>query len=242
MYTDQELQALDAQGFFPGPTEEAAHFAQRASGVQRLGNEWVDKQLLRLYGFKPKGLEIEYSDQGMAPWHGAFTWVWEEEGVARYRVQLRERLRDKGVCCGGLYSLEEILAHEAVHAARVAFPDSWVEEHLAYATSTRWLPRFLGPLVRRPREVWGLLGAVLFSAIDGGAIASCGLLALLIRLARERVLLRRAEKKGGRALLLRLTGAEIAQLARKGTTLNDLPIDRNSLRWRLIRIRYLGYT
>lgn len=233
--TDEELLRLNLQGFIPGPGETEESFRKRVRVAEggEPPSEWVCLHLEQLFGFRPIGLSVVYSNQNLAPWQGAAVWV---EGRAVKSIQLREGLK-KGVYLG-LYEAQEILAHEAVHAARAAFDESVNEEFFAYMTSQKRWQRILGPIVRRPWEVWpilvsGVLGAW-WPAFYWGVTVWMGV--GFVRLIRQHARLRRAAKvlgKNARAILLRLTDKEIERLAR-GEKLEA----GSDLRWRLLRLAY----
>ena len=175
-------------------------------------------------------------------WQGAVCWI--EEGLPV--LQLREGFQ-KGHYLG-LYRREEVLAHEAVHAARAAFEEPENEEFFAFAVSAvRWR-RVLGPIVRRPWEVWLLMGGGLAGALwDGFTWIGAGILGVgFWRLIRQHRRLKKAaatamkrlgDKKKVRAVLFRLTDQEIRKMARGEWVEGD-----DTLRWRLIRKAYIKET
>jgi hypothetical protein len=251
---DSELLLLNAQGFIPGPSESEDDFIQRVALVKKIFNErewiprahwdWVRIHLKEIFDFEPHCLPAFYSNQGLPFWQGAACWI--EEGSKAVSLQLREDLR-KGAYLG--YSRAEILAHEAVHAARSAFDESASEEFFAFLVSEKWWRRAFGPIVRRPFEVWGFfiamaLGMVFPLANLAGALC---LSAGFWRLIRLHWKMRRAgknldkavsDKKTARAILMRLTDAEI-DLFSKGVDLVAYANRQRCLRWRLIRLAYL---
>jgi hypothetical protein len=56
-----------------------------------------------------------------------------------------------------IYSLQELLAHESVHAVRMAFDQSQFEEYLAYLTSFRNYRKWMGPFFQTTWETSSLL-------------------------------------------------------------------------------------
>jgi hypothetical protein len=248
--TDEELLALNQKGFLPGPGESEEDFRQRveevkksffASGEQSIPYshwDWARIHLREVYDFMPDCLPAFYSDKGLMPWQGAASWI---DGGRIASIQLRESLR-KGHYLG-LYKREEILVHEVVHAARSAFKEDRFEEFFAYATSESRFRRVLGPIVRRPWEVWPFLACCFAGAFFPAAFLGAGLWAALgfARLARGHWILQKAGEKLAevtddariaRAVLLRLSDSEIEKVGR-GETVGDA-----SLRWRLIRLAY----
>jgi hypothetical protein len=248
--TEEELLSLNRRGFIPGPDETEGDFLARVDWVRKnlldLGSEavspshwnWVRVHLKELFDFAPECIPAFYSNRSLAPWQGAASWV---EGGRLVSVQLREALRAGSYL--GIYRREEILSHEAVHAARAAFSEDRWEEHFAWMSSENGWRRALGPIVRRPWEAWPfVLGCF------AGALFPIGFLAAAVwagigfgRLVRDRSILRKAsrnilnevgEARIARAILVRLTDREIEQVAR-GEAVGD-----STLRWRLIRAAY----
>lgn len=249
--TDEEIFSFNQAGFIPGPYESKDQFIKRIEATKqayvKLGVasippahfEWVEKKLLDLFDFSPKCLPAFYSNRALRPWQGAAAWVERGQVLA---IQLRESFK-KGSFLG-IYKRSEILAHEAVHAARSAFPyDPW-DEYFAYMTSGQAWRRVLGPIIQRPWEVWPflifcLLGPMIPIAFIAAAFwTSLG----FIRLISRHLILRKAsktlQKKGyseaqARYILFRLRDAEIRSLA-KGKDLET----NESLNSRLIQ-RYI---
>lgn len=233
--TDEELLRLNQEGFIPGPGESEEAFLARvqASRGDHVPSEWVGLHLRQLFDFRPGCLPAFYSNRSLAPWQGAAVWI---EGRTVKAVQLRKALKSGSYL--GLYNRDEILAHEAVHAARAAFEESVNEEFFAYMTSQKKWRRVLGPIVRRPWEVW----PVLLGAVMGAWMPVFYWVTTLwmgwgfVRLIRQHACLRKAAKglgKNARAILVRLTDQEIEQLA-KGEKLKA----KEELRWRLLRLAY----
>jgi len=230
MITDDELLSLSQSGFIPGPGESEENFSHRVSstrqaflklgvaGIPESHWEWVGEKLRKLFGFTPDSLPAFYSNRSLAPWQGAAAWVERGQIIA---IQLRNAFK-KGSFLG-MYKRSEILSHEAVHAARSAFPrDPW-DEFFAYMVSEKAWRRALGPIIQRPWEVWPFLIFCVLGALQAifflGAAAWIG--AGFFRLIRAHLTLSKASKElqkqmsGGdaRALLLRLTGEEIQSLS-----------------------------
>jgi len=247
---DSELLALNGLGFIPGPEEGEEAFLRRVhlikaagvGGIPRAHWDWVRAHLKELFDFEPHSLPAFYSNAGLVPWQGAATWI--EEGQPP-RVQLREGFR-KGSYFG--YSRSEILAHEAVHAARSAFEEPMAEEFFAYMASEKSWRRVFGPIVKRPWEVWFFfLLAVLGIAFPLAQAAAsfwlgCGAWRLFrlhrtIGLAAKRLKNVSGDRKKIRALLLRLTDREIRLFA-DGENPGSYARSQECLRWRLIRLAY----
>ncbi len=246
---DDELLSLFRSGFIPGPGEKELAFLNRVKQTKeaffKLGEgsippahyAFVKEKLGRLFGFSPDSLPAFYSNRALTPWQGAAVWVENGQVIA---IQLRKAFA-KGSFLG-IYRRSEILSHEAVHAARSAFPNDPWEEFFAFMTSDSKWRQVLGPIVQRPFEVWPFF---LFSV--GGVIcppfflgAAVWLLLGLSRLIRFHWILRKASetllKKGYgeetvRSVLLCLEDSEIRLLA-KEAPLSEKP----SLRWRLVHL------
>lgn len=259
---EKELLSLNQQGVIPGPGESEEEFKERAEEILRQeiagpGFEWVRHHLLELFDFQPSVLPILYSNEGLAPWQGAVCWIKDKKTVL---LQMREDLR-KGSYLR-IYQRDEMIAHEAVHAARSAFDESKNEEFFAFMASEKKWRRVLGPIFRRPWEVWPffllLMGVVISEWIalyvEGAEIAGgfCLWGAFLWlggglgRLIRQHWVLRRAslhlmtelkEEKRVRAVLFRLTDEEIDRFA-KEEKIAEYVEKQTSLRWKVIRLAY----
>jgi len=200
--------------------------------------EWVRAHLNELFGFYPESLPTYYSNHKLMPWQAAVTWI--EPGSSPI-VQMREGLK-KGSYLG-IYSREEILSHEAVHAFRSAFKDDRWEEYFAYMTSEKQWRKVLGPIVKNPWEIWPFLifclGGLFFpEAYFGAALwAIMGFWRLSIghrtlAKAAKSLMKKMHDVSSVRGTLVRLTDKEIKDLAK------DKPIGDHSLRWRVIRLAY----
>jgi hypothetical protein len=248
--TDEELIALDKMGFIPGPGESEESFLMRVGKTQKKFAEgswipdahwaWVREYLGQLFDVKPLYICAFYSNHRLAPWQGGAAWI---DGKALSAIQLRENLR-KGSYLG-IYRREEILAHEAVHAARSGFNENRCEEFFAYMTSEKKWRRILGPIVQSPWEVWPFLLGALLGAVWPIGYLVAGVWAGLgfFRLIKQHLRLRRASlnllKEVGkaeiaRAVLFRLTDREIKQLS-QGVSIHLLCDKQTDLRGRVIR-------
>jgi len=252
MLTDEELLLLNRQGLIPGPDELEEEFSFRvAKAKEKITSgewipsshwEWARLHLEELFDFSPQFLPAFYSNRSLALWQGAASWI--EDGKLK-AIQLREGLK-KGSYFG--YKRDEILAHEAVHAARAAFNEPQAEEFFAYLTSEKWWRRAFGPLIRRPYEVWVFfvlaIGTLLFPITN---LFASGWLGMgVFRLLRLHHRMKRAAKTLGRmlqdprrvrAVLLRLTDQEIGMFA-EGEDVLAYAEMQVCLRWRLIRLAY----
>ncbi|NGX56478.1 MAG: hypothetical protein K1060chlam5_00721 [Candidatus Anoxychlamydiales bacterium] len=178
MITDEKLCILNNQGFIPGPDENLEFFLKRVEATKKLSKDpifffkeinqtvpieldlkikkprwnWTRAQLLNLFDFSPINLAMFYSDKKLTFFQAAATWILEigknlKVPILQFRKKLHRSTYLK------IYSLDEILAHEAVHAARVAFDEPKYEEIFAYMTSTSVIRRVLGPIVKNTKDI-----------------------------------------------------------------------------------------
>ncbi|MBS0624614.1 MAG: hypothetical protein JSS32_01020 [Verrucomicrobia bacterium] len=256
--TDQELLALNQKGFIPGPDETEMEFQARVHAAETFFRappaefqemdrvpqphwDWVSHHLQEIYDFKPHSIVAFYSNRKLAPWQGAASWIIDSKPGPLCVVQLRKGFR-KGSFLR-LYSRDEILAHEAVHAARCAFQEPKNEEFFAYFTSSARWRRVLGPILRRPWEALLFLTSTAIGAVIGNFIPPTILLTLaLTRLIRQHIRFNKAsknlmarikDKKKIRAILFRLTDKEIEELS-QGRMIED----DQTIRFRTIRLAY----
>ncbi len=252
--TDNDLFKLDKEGFIPGPGEEEGPFLARVAKVKEnfeSGSwipashwDWVRQYLGEMFHVKPLYICAFYSNRSLTPWQGAASWI---EGRTLVSIQLRTGLK-KGSYLG-MYSREEILAHEAVHAARSGFDESRFEEFFAYMTSQKKWRRVLGPILHRPWEAWpfllSLIGGIFFEPFYLGTAVWAGI--GFVRLIKQHRILKKAAdrllqivKDPGitRAILFRLTDEEIERFS-DGEDVQKYANVQQSLRWRILR-NYLG--
>jgi hypothetical protein len=151
---DNALLEYFQRGLIPGPEESEEAFLQRVNQAKPLSHaEWSG--LPSLFGVAIDWVPISYSNHQIAWWEGAATWISEDQLPS---IQLRIHFQ-KGSFLG--YSRNEVLSHEAIHAARMRFEEPQFEEVLAYATAPRAWKRFFGPLFSRTWEPLVLMLGVL---------------------------------------------------------------------------------
>jgi hypothetical protein len=139
--SNAKLLELFARGLIPGPEESEEAFLERVERALVLESaHWQEASLSTkaLFGFAIDWVAVTFSSQNLSWWEGGATFI-----DAGAHIVLRPAFA-KGSCLGT--SLEEVLAHEAVHAARMRFDEPKFEEMLAYATSKKRWKRCLGPL------------------------------------------------------------------------------------------------
>lgn len=103
-------------------------------------------------GFTLPWIPVLYSNKKLALWHGGCAWIYQKEkgGPKGAFFQLRRAFSTQDKAFG--YSKEEILIHEAVHAARMEFEEPQFEEFLAYRTSPNRFRRAFGPVFSNAAE------------------------------------------------------------------------------------------
>jgi hypothetical protein len=160
--TDEELISLNEFGFIPGPGELESDFISRVSktkaSMEKLNTlprsqwVWAKERVSHLFDFDPQCLPVFYSNKNLSVWQGAACWI--DEGNIPL-LQLRNGFKKGNYL--RLYSREEVLAHEAIHAARAAFNEEESEEFFAYGSSSVKWRSVLGPILKKPYEAWILM-------------------------------------------------------------------------------------
>jgi hypothetical protein len=175
MFSKDKLLELNSQGFIPGPKESEKDFFDRiqlykdfyvnpenhiVNPVFSLKDRmpkpylsWTKSTLINLYGFVPQFLSVFFDNKGLNPLQGAVTWECKTKNnnIIIPVLQLKKGLK-KGSYLG-IYKIDEILAHEAVHAARIAFQEPKFEEVFAYLVSDSIFRKVLGPIIKTPKEL-----------------------------------------------------------------------------------------
>ena len=239
MISDQELLALNKRGLIPGPDEDEAAFLERISPF--LSSQPIPIPQLDI---APDWITLTYSNKNLSFFQGAATWIENKHPT----IQLRSEFA-KGSYL--IYHPEEIIAHEAAHACRMAFEEPRFEEIFAYSTSPNRFRRFFGPLFRTTTESTLFLISCLLSLtapiFDSFLPLLLPLLLLTLftfRLLHSHHTLNRC-LKNIQALThnpsltygaaYRMTDHEIALFARHPSSIATQP---PSLRWRLICLAY----
>jgi hypothetical protein len=170
---DDELLALNARGFIPGPDEDEYQFLSRVHSCLKDDQaSTMEPSLIEalnhvqhLFDVKPDWLHVLYKNQGLAPWEGAATWIFpSENGELRAEIQMKKTFKSRNSYLG-IYRKEELLAHEMTHAVRMAFDSSRYEELIAYKTSGYKLRRWLGPMLENRTEAYLLISALLICLV-----------------------------------------------------------------------------
>jgi len=268
MIFDEELLSFNKAGFIPGPHEGEAEFLKRIELSKKLVKDpkffftdnkqkepfeldnrilrprwnWTRAHLLNLFDISPQDLALYYSNKGLHFFQAAATWIMRVDNKLNISIpvlQFRKVLRRKPYLF--IYTLDEILAHEAVHSVRVAFNEPKTEEIFSYMTATSIFRRVLGPIIRSSSEVFlffALMGGYFISqmlwisssyrvfsylstfiGISTLSIISMGLMRLFFIRRRFRKTYKKLfkilkDKKFARAVLFRLTDAEIVKFSK----------------------------
>lgn len=213
------------RGLIQGPDESEEAFFKRCQQAEP--NESFPHLPLTkdLFDLELDWVALTYADKHLHFWEGGCAWI-EDNTVS---LQLKKCLQKQEVYLG-IYSKVELLAHECVHAARVAFEEPIFEEMLAYQTTQSPLRRILGPFFRKSSEtrlmvlsIPTLFLAALFTPFQWmAALGGVGLLGLgFFRLFRTRHLFCRTQKrlaglvgsKQALPVMVRLTDREIIRFA-----------------------------
>lgn len=221
MIEDQELLALRRRGFWVGPGETEEAYRARVKrctssevarhipdGEWELGCQKSEEQ----FGFRPDWIEtrIEEGSSGLL-FAGA-----AEVGGGPPIVRLDKKVWRRG----RPIPRHELLAHEWLHVARMAFDEPRFEEIIAFQTSRRSWRRFFSPIVQSTHEVIAVAlvcFATPFIALMHGPhpLLPLGLLfgLLLARLGWRQWLFHRACQAVTRELAAQLTDREIRRFA-----------------------------
>lgn len=250
---EEDLIRLNREGIIAGPGELKFSFLKRVDEMLENAPDHpasFPARLRSLFDINPEHIEVLYTNEGMDVWEAGCTWILQN----KVTIQLRKQLH-KAVRWCGIYSKEEILAHEAVHAARMKFYEPMFEEVLAYQTSSRLFRRILGPLLRSQGEWFGFLFFIFLGLLITlwQPLLGIGCMAIAptyfgVRLAIVHSYFRRAKKKIRKMLgieplwvLLRLSDAEIRMFASEPIpVLERYARERklDSIRWQQIYLSY----
>jgi len=173
--SDQELLTLNQQGLIPGPDESESAFCQRVAQAKSLSLEtdpslgkpcllqelypssasgknqaFITQQLFDIF---PSWVPVFFSNYQLFPWQGGCAWFYQlsEEGPMEACFQLRKQFANSARYLG-IYSRDELIAHESVHIGRMLFEEPKFEEILAYRTATSAFRRWFSPIVQSSKE------------------------------------------------------------------------------------------
>lgn len=241
----------DARGLLIGPDESFADFAGRLARLQRelpenlpaglpevsaSVREGAERITEARYGFRADWLPAYYSTAETGRFSAGVSVILEDFLPLVY---LSGAFQTRS--CHHGYGAEETLAHESVHAARIAFPDpSAYEEYFPCQVHASGFRRWAGNLFRR----WWI-AAIFLIGLTFAALNFLLLGAPLLILLLEWRLRRRIRRAGERLrelglredpVLLRLSDGEIRVLASGG--LPRCLTEESSLRRRLFFRRF----
>lgn len=274
------LQQRNERGWIPGPLEEKKDFEKRVEDLNHFfsnppsdidhfltDRDWSRaKEITKhLYDFSPDWILAYYNNDKLSFFQGAATWISEKEDLRLPLIQLREKFEEGRLF--KFYYREEVLAHEAVHAARMQFDEPLYEEIFAYKTSPGFFRRFFGPLFQRPWEAYFFIALLfipltieilLFLGIEVGYFIYLSLIPaaffayLLLRLLALRSVLAIALHRMKQflehpsknwALAFRLKDSEIFRFAlQRKKKLTEYILKQSSLRWNLLKEIYFKKT
>lgn len=209
--------SLRRRGLIPGPHESEPLFLRRverspaASLIAACG--------LAEFGMTPDWVAIKHDSEELRPWEGAATLIDEDsEGIPHADIHLGRSL---------FLTVPALLAHEMVHAVRCAFPETIMEEVMAWRTcpckTLRWLSGLCLDIMQLVLAFFAIQTAVMGWILEQplwwiGSSILLGLWALRAHCASAP--LRRAIRHLARnkiptwPILLHLTAEEIRQLER----------------------------
>lgn len=168
----ENLQHFHKLGLIPGPSEDEKTFEDRAQFCLHL-KTMIDDALLpkdridapdailqegivdvkKVFDVAPTWVPLFFSNQGLMLWHGGSALIFQlqEKGPLGVIMQLRKAFYTKTRYLG-MYNRSELIAHELVHAVRMAFNEPKYEELLAYKTSSGGLSKWIGPIIQSAFE------------------------------------------------------------------------------------------
>ena len=279
----EEILFLNQTGWLVGPKETKETFLQRVKTTRECGEnlsllqdqcfplnqkvkkphwQWVKAHLLSLFDIAPESFLAFFNDKKFSFFEGAAMWICSVDGQKVPVIQIRKPLA-KGSWLY-FYTLEELLAHEAVHAARVAFDEPRMEEFFAYMSSSSSFRKVLGPLVKNSWEVWVFfslffIGIVFQSfsyeilpALSALCFSACLLFLSVgfVRLFRMRRIFVKAfnklflifqKKSIAMAVLVRLTDEEIQNFSKSSLEKIYQYVDQDkTFRWQVIKSSYFS--
>lgn len=153
-------------GFWPGPGESEDHFIKRIEYTKAryaqtpdLFNSERKKSILHItqhaFGIAQLEIPVIFQNKGLSFWEGAVLWIDDVSGLAIPSIQIRESFL-KGSYL--FYHIEEVIAHEVLHAARIEYNESKYEEIIAYRTSPQSIRKYIGPLFATVKDAYIFIG------------------------------------------------------------------------------------
>ena len=256
------LGELDDAGFFLAPDESVTQLTERlsalADGLSLLPEEPLLTKLtadaaevsgtLRDRAYELTSQKFRFRMKWIPVWYSSRQTGLFSAGVLLEidrilpLVFLNNGFSGKGKYMG--YDAAETLAHEMIHAARIAFPASAYEEYFSCHMNRSAFRRAVGNLFRRwylPLLFFGGLTIAAFLLAAGWHFWFALLLPSVLLFIREIILHRRIRAAGEKlhragldeALLLRLSDSEIFALSRSKP--EEIMLKKNeSLRWAML--------
>lgn len=161
----QRVIELEKEGIFILSGESFSQFIEyvnkRRSMVEKKGDKVRVPLLKTLFNFAHFSIPVYYSNQHLPFWQGAAAWIDEENGLTE--IQLRKPFKRGKLW--GIYSHDEVIAHEVVHALRARLCSKKYEELIAYQTSKSLIRRYFGPFFRESWESYLFVSTAFFSLI-----------------------------------------------------------------------------
>lgn len=133
-----------------GLKENPPDFIKAADNLNDLDIKESRDKVRKIYDIDPDWVPLFRSNQGLAPWQVGCAWIYQLEKDSPLGAALQIRKANSFFS----YSSSEIISHEYVHIARMAFEEPKYEEFLAYQTSSSSFRAFWGALIHKQWEAW----------------------------------------------------------------------------------------
>ena len=173
MLSNMDLLAIAQSGFWPGPGESEDHFIKRIEHNKRRDVQTPDlfnlerkNSILHItqtaFGIAQLEIPVVFQNQGLSFWEGAVLWIEDASGLAIASIQIRENFLNGSYL---FYHIEEVVAHEILHAARIEYDEPKYEEIIAYRTSPQSIRKYIGPLFATVKDTCIFIGLFAFGLI-----------------------------------------------------------------------------
>ncbi len=265
-------------GFVPGPRETKLSYNNRVKLVINFSKNllkedryFVNKRILKLsqeitksiFDFYSECIVAYYDFNGMSFFESACTHLENIGDLTLPIVQLKNADKPRGFFqrkISHLYSAKEILAHEAVHAARAELNSIKFEEIFAYMTSENRFRKFLGPMFQSNKDSYVFLFSTFLLSITWMVLSfldvECKFLLSLFfifplflcgRLLFFKYILRRCIKNIKPLLkhnvdpvhvVFRFTDEEIFKFSKNKNDASSFVVNDNSFRWEILKDYY----
>lgn len=201
---DNQLLQLNKRGIFPKEGEETEQFLERAEGYLCFSKKLINaldgplssfqlsssQQLLpasleshlkkteELFDVRPDWVPV-FRSQNLSSWIGGMTTLISLDGSDPFPfIEVKGQLEAQKKYLWS-YTAEEIISHELLHAARLAFPVSRFEEIICFQTSHNRFRRFFGPILSESWEAYLFMGSLLLGGFGGVFLQVAGSAPLL---------------------------------------------------------------